>query len=108
MCLFWIKVSTIPDNNFPLFGNISKIAFTELLIFDHLLWISGMNIFIWNGKKAKNTLKSKARLMCEKINKNERKNKAEIVTETIGEESKEFWEILGLPEDVSRQDVVKV
>lgn len=67
-----------------------------------------MNIFIWNGKKAKNTLKSKARLMCEKINKNERKNKAEIVTETIGEESKEFWEILGLPEDVSRQDVVKV
>jgi len=67
-----------------------------------------MNIFIWNGKKAKNTLKSKARLMCEKINKNERKNKAEMVTETIGEESKEFWEILGLPEDVSPQDVVKV
>ncbi|CAG9770082.1 unnamed protein product [Ceutorhynchus assimilis] len=66
----------------------------------------GMSIFIWNGKKAKNTLKSKARLMCEKINKNERKNKAEINGEIVGDESKEFWTTLGLPEGVSPQEVV--
>ncbi|VEN43871.1 unnamed protein product [Callosobruchus maculatus] len=59
---------------------------------------TGMKIFVWNGKKAKNTLKSKARLMCEKINKNERKNKAEIISEATGSESKEFWTILGAPE----------
>ncbi|KAL1488438.1 hypothetical protein ABEB36_014910 [Hypothenemus hampei] len=67
----------------------------------------GMTIFIWNGKKSKNTLKSKSRLMCEKINKNERKNKAEIIAEIVGEESKEFWDTLGLPEDVLPQNIVK-
>lgn len=58
----------------------------------------GMKIYLWNGKKAKNTLKSKARLMCEKINKNERKNKAEIISEAMGNESKEFWMALGQPD----------
>lgn len=57
-----------------------------------------MKIYLWYGKKAKNTLKSKARLMSEKINKNERKNKAEIITEVNGSESLEFWLALGEPE----------
>jgi hypothetical protein len=35
------------------------------------------------------------RLLCEKINKNERKNKAEIINETPGDESSEFWRVLG-------------
>lgn len=51
-------------------------------------------IFIWYGKKSMNTLKSKARLMVEKINKNERKNKYEIIVETQGNESVEFWKCL--------------
>jgi hypothetical protein len=59
---------------------------------------TGMKIFIWNGKKAKNTLKSKSRLLCEKINKNERKNKAELITESMGNETREFWVALGEPE----------
>lgn len=54
-----------------------------------------MKIFLWNGKKSKNTLKSKARLFCEKINKNERKNKADILTEVQGSETREFWFHLG-------------
>jgi len=33
--------------------------------------------------------------MAEKINKNERKNKAEIITEMPGDESAEFWKVLG-------------
>ncbi|XP_048519020.1 protein flightless-1 [Dendroctonus ponderosae] len=48
----------------------------------------GTAIHIWNGRRAKSTLKSKARLMCEKINKNERKNRAEISSE----ESEAFWQ----------------
>jgi hypothetical protein len=32
-------------------------------------------IFVWYGKNCKNVLKSKARLMAERINKNERKSK---------------------------------
>lgn len=47
-----------------------------------------------NGKKAKNTLKSKARLFSEKINKEERKNKAELITEPPGKESAAFWKVL--------------
>lgn len=58
---------------------------------------TGLKIFLWNGKKAANILVSKARLLCEKINKNERKNKAEISTEVVKTESKEFWIELGEP-----------
>lgn len=35
------------------------------------------------------------RLIAEKINKNERKNKAEILMESQGAESSEFWKALG-------------
>lgn len=58
----------------------------------------GNKIFMWYGKKAKSTLKSKARLMAEKINKNERKNKAEILTEVMGAESEDFLLHLGAEE----------
>uniref|UniRef100_A0A6M2DKF3 Putative serine/threonine phosphatase 2c n=1 Tax=Xenopsylla cheopis TaxID=163159 RepID=A0A6M2DKF3_XENCH len=57
---------------------------------------TGIKIFMWYGKKSKSTLKSKSRLMAEKINKNERKNKAEILTEIQGDESSEFWDVLNL------------
>lgn len=53
---------------------------------------------MWYGKKAKSTLKSKARLMAEKINKNERKNKAEIITEVMNSESEDFFPHLGVTE----------
>lgn len=56
---------------------------------------TGLKIFMWYGKKAKNNFKAKARLLAEKINKNERKNKAEIITETFKEESCDFWKALG-------------
>nr|CAD7425695.1 unnamed protein product [Timema monikensis] len=56
---------------------------------------TGLKIFMWYGKKSKNTFKSKARLMAEKINKNERKNKAEIQTEMPGDESADFWRAFG-------------
>ncbi|XP_072949414.1 protein flightless-1 [Epargyreus clarus] len=55
---------------------------------------AGLTIYLWNGKKAKNTLKSKARLFAEKINKEERKNKAELIAEPPGKEPKSFWETL--------------
>ncbi|XP_028172324.1 protein flightless-1-like isoform X3 [Ostrinia furnacalis] len=55
---------------------------------------AGLTIYLWNGKKAKNTLKSKARLFAEKINKEERKNKAELVAEPPGKEPAAFWKLL--------------
>lgn len=56
----------------------------------------GLKIFTWYGKKSKHTLKSKARLFSEKVNKNERKNKAEIFMEIQGNESDEFLQIFGI------------
>ncbi|XP_013145269.1 PREDICTED: protein flightless-1 [Papilio polytes] len=56
---------------------------------------TGLIIYLWNGKKAKNTLKSKARLFAEKINKEERKNKAELIAEPPGREPQSFWKTLG-------------
>ncbi|CAB0009071.1 unnamed protein product [Nesidiocoris tenuis] len=57
---------------------------------------AGLKIFIWWGPNAKNTFKSKARLMAEKINKNERKNKAELLNELLDAESPDFWKALGI------------
>lgn len=57
---------------------------------------AGLKLFLWFGKKARNTVKSKSRLLTEKINKNERKNKAEIIMETQGGESGEFLKFLGI------------
>lgn len=61
---------------------------------------AGEKVYLWFGKKSKNTLKSKARLFAEKINKNERKNKADIVTEAQGDESKEFLKIFGIVDSI--------
>lgn len=44
----------------------------------------GLKMFIWYGRCSKNTINSKARLMTEKINKTERKNKCEIIVEMQG------------------------
>lgn len=68
---------------------------------------TGIKIFMWYGKKSKSTLKSKSRLMAEKINKNERKNKAEILTEIQGDESSEFWDVLNL-EDRPYTPIVRI
>ena len=57
---------------------------------------AGYIIYVWNGKKAKNTMKQKGRLLAEKINKEERKNKAEIMFCAQNDEPEDFWkEILG-------------
>lgn len=74
---------------------ISKTSLDPRFVF---ILDTGVKIFLWNGKKAANILVSKSRLLCEKINKNERKNKAEILTETAKSESKEFWIELGEPD----------
>ena len=51
-------------------------------------------IFIWNGSKAKNTMKQKARLLAEKINKEERKNKSELIYCVQAHETVDFIEEL--------------
>ncbi|XP_059619650.1 protein flightless-1 [Phlebotomus argentipes] len=61
---------------------------------------TGLRIFIWHGRKSKNTLKSKSRLLAEKVNKNERKNRAEIFVELQGEENSDFWKVLGFEDGV--------
>ena len=55
---------------------------------------AGLRIYVWYGTKCKNLLKSKARLMAEKINKNERKDKAVIKIFIQGHEPTDFWQIL--------------
>ncbi|XP_054268551.1 protein flightless-1 [Macrosteles quadrilineatus] len=67
---------------------------------------TGLKIFMWYGKRAKNTFKSKARLLAEKINKNERKNKAEIIMETLNDESCDFWRALGEEDGMKPEEPV--
>ncbi|KAG2455495.1 FLII protein, partial [Polypterus senegalus] len=62
---------------------------------------NGLEIFIWRGAQATLSGTTKARLFAEKINKNERKGKAEIILLVHGQETPEFWEILGgQPEEI--------
>ncbi|NP_001015848.1 protein flightless-1 homolog [Xenopus tropicalis] len=55
----------------------------------------GMDIYVWRGSQATLSNTTKARLFAEKINKNERKGKAEIILLTHEMETAEFWELLG-------------
>uniref|UniRef100_A0A8B9YAM7 Protein flightless-1 homolog n=1 Tax=Bos mutus grunniens TaxID=30521 RepID=A0A8B9YAM7_BOSMU len=55
----------------------------------------GLDIYVWRGAQATLSSTTKARLFAEKINKNERKGKAEISLLVQGQEPPEFWETLG-------------
>uniref|UniRef100_A0A2P2I1Y5 Protein flightless-1-like n=1 Tax=Hirondellea gigas TaxID=1518452 RepID=A0A2P2I1Y5_9CRUS len=58
----------------------------------------GKDIYVWQGEKVKKTLTTKTRLAAEKINKDERKNEAEIHMLVQGKENikwGDFWSILG-------------
>ncbi|XP_012661469.1 protein flightless-1 homolog isoform X3 [Otolemur garnettii] len=55
----------------------------------------GLDIYVWRGAQATLSSTTKARLFAEKINKNERKGKAEIFLLVQGQEPPEFWEVLG-------------
>lgn len=66
----------------------------------------GLKIYVWYGRCSKNTLKSKSRLLTEKINKIERKNKADLMIENQGEESDEFWNVLGIDPEVAKTEKI--
>ncbi|KAK2111044.1 hypothetical protein P7K49_010790 [Saguinus oedipus] len=55
----------------------------------------GLDLYVWRGGQATLSSTTKARLFAEKINKNERKGKAEITLLVQGQELPEFWEALG-------------
>ncbi|XP_017485393.1 PREDICTED: protein flightless-1, partial [Rhagoletis zephyria] len=66
----------------------------------------GITLYIWLGCASKNTLNSKTRLMAEKINKTERKNKCEIILEMQGEENEDFWKNFGAdPQAISKHKI---
>uniref|UniRef100_A0A8C9CHW9 Protein flightless-1 homolog n=1 Tax=Phocoena sinus TaxID=42100 RepID=A0A8C9CHW9_PHOSS len=63
----------------------------------------GLDICVWRGAQATLSGTTKARLFAEKINKNERKGKAEISLLAQGQEPPEFWEALGgEPSEIKR------
>ncbi|KAM3916640.1 protein flightless-1 homolog [Leptodactylus fuscus] len=72
----------------PLKGSSLDPRYVFLL--DH-----GLEIYIWRGSQATLSNTTKARLFAEKINKNERKGKAELLSLTEEQETPEFWEVLG-------------
>lgn len=63
---------------------------------------TGYKIFIWNGIKSKNTIKQKARLFGEKLNKEERKNKAELIFCDQGDEPPELLQELKLADPLPK------
>ncbi|XP_051905189.1 protein flightless-1 homolog [Hippocampus zosterae] len=64
---------------------------------------AGLEIFIWRGANATLSGTTKARLFAEKINKNERKGKAEITILKQNQEPPNFWELLGgQPEEIKK------
>ncbi|KPP68916.1 protein flightless-1-like [Scleropages formosus] len=64
---------------------------------------TGLVIYVWRGANATLSGTTKARLFAEKINKNERKGKAEITLLVQHQETPEFWEVLGgQPEEIKK------
>lgn len=82
-----------------------ELEYESLDVDNVYLLDSGLKLFLWYGKKARNTVKSKSRLLAEKINKNERKNKAEIFMEVQNSESVEFLKLLGIDSVEDRPEV---
>ncbi|XP_054155123.1 protein flightless-1-like [Oppia nitens] len=70
---------------------------------------AGYKIYVWNGMKSKNTMKQKARLLAEKINKEERKNKSELIFCTQDSEPEPFWLELnsGKPFDEQLPEIIE-
>lgn len=62
----------------------------------------GTKIFVWNGVKSKNTTKQKARLLVEKLNKDERKSKAELVFCDQGDEHQDLLNELNLSDPLPK------
>lgn len=62
----------------------------------------GYKIYVWNGLKSKNTIKQKARLLAEKLNNEERKNKAAIIFCDQGDESNDMLDELQLAENLPK------
>lgn len=52
---------------------------------------TGSKLYVWSGKKSKYTVRQKARLLAEKINKDERKCKSELIFLLQAAEPNEFW-----------------
>ncbi|RDD41233.1 Protein flightless-1-like protein [Trichoplax sp. H2] len=55
----------------------------------------GRQLFIWHGGKAPTTHLSKASLFALKLNKSDKKGRAELIVLEQGEETEEFWSIMG-------------
>ena len=53
---------------------------------------TGYKLFVWYGKFSKNTVRQKARLLVEKINKEERKDQSKLIFVNQFEEPEEFWQ----------------
>lgn len=62
----------------------------------------GTKIFIWNGMLSKNTIRQKARLLGEKLNKEERKSKADLLFCEQGDEPAELLEELKLTDPLPK------
>ncbi|ESO93458.1 hypothetical protein LOTGIDRAFT_145300, partial [Lottia gigantea] len=76
--------------------NVKSLDIRHVYLMD-----GGEKIFIWSGKLAKGVTRTKTRLIAEKINKNERKNKAEIISLAQNQETPEFWRFIdGPPENL--------
>lgn len=88
---------------YPVPLECSSLDPLQVLILDR-----GMTIYVWVGARSKGVRKSKARLIAEKINKDERKNHAEIIMTYQGYEESDFWELFGgMPDEISPSDLSK-
>lgn len=61
----------------------------------------GEKIIVWNGGKSKLTVRQKGLLLADKINKEERKNKADVILCPQGKEVDLFWDSLEIDADVA-------
>lgn len=99
--LFKIEETSWPTRLYRIFGTRQlRLCLTELkwqsLDPDSVFLLdTGYDIFQWNGSKSKLQHKTKCRLVCQRINKGDRQGKASCEEFNQGDETEEFWEILG-------------
>ena len=86
--LFLYKLSDWALQNVePIYTSLSN---TDVFILDN-----GLEIFLWNGRDSFKQQQLKGKIICQRINRNERKGRARIFELGQGQDLGRFWDLLG-------------
>ena len=85
------------ENLEPLYTVLSNL---NVFILDN-----GLEIFLWNGRDSSKQQRLKGKIICQRINRNERKGRARVIEQEQGQEVSRFLDLLGCDESLEASNL---